>query len=396
MNCPTCNTPVADVAVYCAKCGAGVRAGATRKRPGSYAVQSSESVTQLAVVSTLMPHTTRQTGSRYRWALAVAATMVMVFTLIGSLGAAILTAALAVPLVFLLYLYDLNVWEDTPLPVVAAVIGVTGVLATIVSIVFYRTTFREELFELSGSGRLRAGLGELPIGPFLLFVLVLPLIAVIVMNLGQVWLAMRPQFDDMIDGFTFGVAAGAAYAAAETIVAYSSVFSGQFRTTQGLDTWIPIILSVMIIKSLVYATATGLAIAAFSGKGEGFDGFKPSYFVNLAISFVALVVYWAGIRLFAYADVANWWGVLWGAFILALLVLRARGVLHAALLEAALEDAVSGHRAKAAVTDDGWCPECEMPLLPDALFCVACGQSVRAASGDTRRQLRTASTGGAA
>ncbi len=396
MTCPTCHSPVPEVAVYCSKCGAAVRPGATRGRPDSYAVQSSESVRQLAFVSTLMPHTTRQTGTRYRWALALSAGLVLLFTLIGVLSAAVLAAALAVPIVFLLYLYDLNVWEDAPVPVVAGVLGITGVLGTVVSIVFYRTTFRDELYELGGSARIRAGLSELPIGPFLLFVVLLPLLAVVVMNIGPVWLAAKPRFDDMIDGFTFGVAAGAAFAAAETIVAFSSVFSGDIRTTQGLDSWIPVILTVMIVKALVYATATGIAVAAFSGRGEGYDGFKPTYYANVAFALVALVLYWGGIRLLAYTDAGLWFGFLWGSVVLALLVLRARMVLHGALLEAALEDVAKGHRSKAAVTDDGWCPECEMPLIPDALFCVACGQSVRAASGDTRRQLRSASVGGAA
>ena len=76
---------------------------------------------QLALVSTVMPHTNRVTGNRYRWALAIAVVIVAVFTLVGILSAAILAAALSVPLVYLLYIYDLNVWEDTPGPVVGLV-----------------------------------------------------------------------------------------------------------------------------------------------------------------------------------------------------------------------------------------------------------------------------------
>ena len=102
----------------------------------------------------------------------------------------------------------------------------------------------------------------------------LPIVAEVAKNLGGVLLASRPQFDDMIDGLTFGIAAGTAYAAFETIVLYSSVFtSGDFRTTDGLASWAVVVVNLMVVKSLIYGTATGIAVAAFSGKGEGYDGF---------------------------------------------------------------------------------------------------------------------------
>ncbi|HEY8218180.1 MAG TPA: zinc ribbon domain-containing protein, partial [Acidimicrobiia bacterium] len=376
MTCSQCNATLPDAALYCAKCGAPVRDAAAGRR-GSYAAQSSESVRNLALVSTVMPHTNRETGTRYRWALAVVATMVLVFTLAGILSAAVATAAVAVPLVYLLYLYDLNVWEDAPGRVVGAVIVLTGVLGALVALVFYRWVFADAFRQLAQSAGSPLGTSTLPAGPFLLFVVALPVVAAVAMNLAPLWLARRPEFDDMIDGLTFGVAAGTAFAATETIVAFSSVFSGSFRTTQGLTTWIAVIISVMIVKSLVYGTANGIAVAAFSGKGQGYDGFTREYALNLGIEVLALVAYWAGIRLLAYADYGAWFGVLWGLIVLAALLVRARRYLHTALLEAALDFARANERPTAAVTDGGDCPECEMPLVADAMFCVACGQSVR-------------------
>ena len=347
--CTRCGTRVPEAAVYCWRCGDSLLDEPVRGRRGTYAVQSTEGVLQLAFVSTLMPHTTRQTGTRYRWALLLATGLVLLFTAVGILPAAIFAAALAVPVVLLLYLYDLNVWEDTPVPVVSAVLLVTGVLAAGVSFLFYRGVLRDEFYEMSGPATLRAGLAELPVGPFLAFVVLLPFIAVVVMNVGPVYLAARPRFDDMIDGFTFGVAAGSAYAAVETIVAFWAVFSGDLRTTDGVNAWIPVILSLMIVKAMVYATATGIAVAAFSGKGEGYDGFTPSYFANVGGAVVAIVAYWGGIRLLAYADAAQWLGLLWGTVVLSLLVVRARTMLHTALLEAALE----GRRRRAPLLGGG-------------------------------------------
>jgi predicted amidophosphoribosyltransferase len=45
-------------------------------------------------------------------------------------------------------------------------------------------------------------------------------------------------------------------------------------------------------------------------------------------------------------------------------------------MEAALE---STARARSAGPNLEFCPSCEMPLLPSALFCSNCGVSVRAA-----------------
>ena len=161
------------------------------------------------------------------------------------------------------------------------------------------------------------------------------------MNLGPVFLATRPQFDDMIDGLTFGIAAGTAYAAFETIVLYSSVFtSADFRTTDGLASWAVVVVNLMVVKSLIYGTATGIAVAAFSGKGEGYDGFKTSYFMSFGLAVAANVGYWLGVRLLSYVPFGQALGLLWGFVILAVLVVRIRVMMQAALLEAAVEDAV--------------------------------------------------------
>ena len=396
MVCRHCQESLPDVAIYCSKCGKPTQEGRGARRD-AYAVQPTENVVQLALVSTVMPHTNRITGNRYRWALAIAVVIVAVFTLTGILSAAILAAALSVPLVYLLYIYDLNVWEDTPGPVVGLVVILTGLLGVLVSLVFYRWVFEDQYLELTGATGVKSGLSSLPVGPFLLFVVALPIIAEIAMNIGPVLLARLPNFDDMVDGLTFGVAAGTAFAGAETMVAYWSVFTApELHNTQGIGNWIPVILSLMIVKALVYGTATGIAVAAFSGRGEGYDGFTGHYVRELLVAMLALILYWGGVRLLAYADYGTWLGLIWGVIVLAVLVLRIRVVLHTALLEVALEDASENRRSKAAVVDGGWCPDCEMPLLPDAVFCVACGQSVRATSNQVRRELRSPGIGGAA
>ena len=49
-----------------------------------------------------------------------------------------LVAALAIPVVYVVYLYDVNLWEDEPIPVVALAFGLTGLLAALFTLLWTR------------------------------------------------------------------------------------------------------------------------------------------------------------------------------------------------------------------------------------------------------------------
>jgi len=354
-------------------------------------------VNQFALISTIMPHTNRDTADNYRWAMIISAVLIVAATALGLLPIAIAAAAFLIPLSYLVYIYDVNLWEDAPATVVVGLFLVTGALAILVSLFFFRWVFDEQFNALAASGRV--GISAMPVSALLIFAVLLPIVAEIVKNLGGVLLASRPQYDDMIDGLTFGVAAGTAYAAFETIVLYSSVFtSGDFRTTDGLASWAVVIVNLMVVKSLIYGTATGIAVAAFSGKGEGYDGFTGYYFMHFGLAVAANAAYWIGVRLLAYAPFGQTLGLLWGFVILAVLVIRIRVMMQAALLEAAVEDAVraDGLQSKRATTVDSYCPECENLLLAGSNFCMVCGTSVRSTSRQARSTTSPTTQGGAA
>ncbi|MEO8693593.1 MAG: hypothetical protein ABI658_08760 [Acidimicrobiales bacterium] len=332
---------------------------------------------QFSVVSTLMPRTTRLSDTRYRFAIVAAAVVVLGCAFAGLIAASVLAAAVSVPVIYLVYLYDVNAWEDAPVAIVAAVVGVTAVIAAVITVLLFRVVFEEKLAELTNSRMPDLGISNLSAGSLLLFAVVIPLLTLALMSIVPLVLARTPRFDDMIDGFTLGVAAGVSYAAAETIVLFASVFSGEVRTTDGLGTWFPVVVNLMVGKSLIYGTACALAIAAFSGRGDGYDGFTRHFAKNFAFGALALIAYWMGLYLFAYANFGQGIALLWALVIVAVLAIRARVVLHTAIIEAAIEDAARG-RIDRHTGSLAYCGECEMPLVPDAMFCLYCGQSVRA------------------
>lgn len=396
MPCQTCSSENPEVAAFCHKCGSSLRAGSSG-RGNTYAVSSSENVNQFALISTIMPHTNRETADNYRWAMIISSVLIIGATALGLLPIAIAAAAFLIPLAYLVYIYDINLWEDAPAPVVIGLFLVTGVLSVLVTLVFFQWVFADQLASFASGGRGRGGIGALSIPALLIFAVLLPVIAEVVKNVGGCLLARRPQFDDMIDGLTFGVAAGTAYAAFETLVVFAPVFtSGEFRTTAGLSTWIVIVVNLMVVKSLIYGTATGIAVAAFSGKGEGYDGFTGFYAKNFAFAVLMNVLYWLGVRLAAYLPAGQILGLLWGMVILGVLVIRIRVMLQAALLEAAVEAAAKSDPSKRETFVESFCPECENMLLAGSSFCIVCGTSVRSTSNQARRHMGSPTTGGVA
>ncbi len=392
MKCSTCSTENPDVAHFCHRCGSSLRPGSGRA--ATFAVQSSEGVNQFALISTIMPHTNRQTADTYRWAFIASAVLILGATFLGLLPIAIASAAFLVPLVYLVYIADMNVWEDASGKVVAGVFVVTGLLSVLVTLLFFHWIFAEQWNELLFSSA-RGGIGAMPIGSLLIFAVLLPVVAELVKNLAACVLARMPQFDDMIDGLTFGVASGTSYAAAETIVLFAPVFTAEaFRTTSGLTTWLVVVVNLMVVKSLIYGTATGISVASFSGKGEGTDGFTGVFVRGFAFAAGANVVYWLGVRLAANLPWGQAMGLLWGFIVLAVLVVRIRVVMHSALLEAAVEDAAKAG-AKRSTEVAGFCPECEHAIMPGSQFCMTCGNSVRTTSVQNRRHLGVGLDGGA-
>jgi hypothetical protein len=387
VKCPDCEAQNLDLARFCLRCGAALRIVDPRERRGSYVIHPSESVAQLALISTLLPHSNRRAANDYRWALFVSAGAILVLTLVGVAAPAVAAASFLIPVIYLVYLHDSGLWQDRSASVVTVLYGLVGLGAVLVSVIFFHgldALFFSLLSATSGRGGIRA----LPLLPLLVFGVGLPVVSEIVKQVGPILLARRPAFDDMLDGFTFGVAAGATYAGFESVVAFASLFSAErIASPEGLGAWLVVIVNLMIIKPVIYGCATGVAVAAFSGRGEGYDGFTPRYLASLLLAVGVNVAYWLGTRLFAAAPFGTALGLMWGVVVASMVLVIARATLQTALVEAALEAAATDRRSKGATIDGGFCPECESPLLADAMFCVICGSSVRATSHAGRRHV---------
>jgi RsiW-degrading membrane proteinase PrsW (M82 family) len=373
-----------------AELSAGAGAGGERRQ--SYALQPGEPVASFNLVTSLMPLASGTAPQTYRWALGLGILIPVVAGALGFLAFAFVAAAVVVPAIYVVYMYDVNQWEDQPLGVVLGAIGAAAALGVGFTFLWHAGLLGSNIsavdFDSHGAGGVRWS-------SLLVLVLLVPVVGEVLKQLGPLVLASRPAFDDMIDGLTFGVAAGAAFAAAETIVVNRGLFSSFGRIdSPDAGFWVSLILSAAVVKPIVYGAATGIAVASYSGLGAGYDGFKPGYFRGLAEALAANIVFQGGLFFASRLEGTRGAvvGLVWGALVAAALVVRLRYLLHFAVLEAALEAAAVGAEHRDTAHGTAYCPSCEMPLLHGASFCVACGTSVRAGSKVTRSRNRVDDT----
>jgi hypothetical protein len=373
MDCSRCHSSVPEVAHFCHRCGLDLVPGDQRGQ-NRYALAPDEPVASFALISTIMPREAGRHPQTYRTAFTITLVAALVAAIFGAMPIAVLIAAFAIPIVYITYLYDVNLWEDEPLPVTGLAFALTGALAVVFTLLWARW--------LPLSATLRSPDGALLSGPqwssFLILAVLVPVVGEVIRQVGPVLLARRPEFDDLMDGLTFGVVSGVAYACFDTLVRHWDLLTSGLLAPQPAQ-FASLVFLEGFIKPLIMGSATGLAVAEFSGLGKGYDGFTPRYFAAAALAVGANVLYATGVYLLGYVggpSISLALQALWGLVVLAVLILRLRTVLHTGLLEGALEAAARDGEAPG--TEMGFCGRCEMPLLPDSAFCTACGVSTRA------------------
>jgi hypothetical protein len=286
-----------------------------------------------------------------------------------------------------------NLWEDEPLPVTGLAFGLTGLL-TIVLTVLVQVVRGPSYATASLDGTVVAAP---TLGNFLLLAVLVPVVGEVIRQVGPLVLASRPEFDDLMDGLTFGVISGVSYSCFDTIVRYWDLLTGGLAERDpGL--WVSLIFLHGFVKPLLIGTATGIACAEYSGLGRGYDGFTPRYLRGLAEAIAANIAFQAGIYLFGFVGddtLSVVLSVAWGLLLLGVLILRVRSVLHTGLLEAALER--SARDGRTGVPGElEFCAACEMPLQEHAAFCNACGTAVRVHAKAHKIAVAAAAGGGAA
>ena len=144
-----------------------------------------------------------------------------------------MAAAILVPLVTVIYLYDVDVYEDEPIRVVAFTFlwgAITGALFSFAISQLFPVTAAS----LVGGSALGGGA---PPFPWVRGVIA-PILSVLIMIAGPLVLLPYKRFNDVLDGATFGVASGVAFVGAQTLVTSLSLFESGLRPVGDVLPWV--------------------------------------------------------------------------------------------------------------------------------------------------------------
>ena len=349
---------------FCGHCGAHLTTASTTRRH-AFAAVPSESVAHLSVISTLFPHLTHRRGGAFRWSLVVGSALVVLLAAMRLFAPATAVATFLLPALYLLYLYEVEVYESEPW----LVVGATMVAGAILGYAF-TATFGAATAEVALTGDTSTG--------FLLAGLVIPIAAQTLMLAGPLFLyQFRGKLREPLDGLTFGAASALGFTLASSLTALWPLIGGPLIGVGSPIDWALRLLQAGILISVINASTTGLIAAALwlhrydLRRAQG--AWYASILTTLLVALASQVL--VGTLSFLISDLVAQVVVTALAAIGLLLYLRL--VIHRALLaEGALHE----------IGPDAPCPECHR-VVPTMLFCPACGVNRSASSKHSRPQV---------
>lgn len=376
MRCWNCGQDVPEGATFCPHCGAHqLLAGQRSARPRgmrSFAAHPNEHVYHLSIVSTLSPHLDPHGAFRARWLLAVLIAVIFLIGLGRFVPLSIVLAALLLPLLYLYYFYQAQIYEDEPWTVLAATFLVGAVLGVVASLVTYRPLLAAQRHSLTGVPSA---------GYIVLAGVALPIIGQALMLAGPLLLhRIRPRFDEILDGLAFGVASGLGFAATQSLTYSWQLLIGRFQQHGPAVTWALPTIRIALLVPVLDAATTGLICAALWLRR---DRHAPRRRVgapeSLGVAVVAALLLQVLPSLLSTLVGGLIMALIWYALAVVAALLLLRRVLHVGLIE---KGRPLGHGG------DMTCPQCGH-RVGDVAFCPYCGLALHA----TTKRKRLGSAG---
>lgn len=369
--CPACGSAVPD-GTFCGCCGVELGAAPalwrTLLRPSAFAAAPGEQLAFPAFTSSLFPHLEKPSHSPFRISLLLLFAALVAFSLLGLVGPLITVAGLGVPVLFVLYLWQTDVYRDMPRHglFVSAMIGTAlgvgwtvftgGVVARAYGIPMAAGFALEQI--------LSVGLAVSLVGAFLM---TLPAIVVRL---------LRPPGRESLDGFVIGALGALTFTGASTITNFAPQFvSGLITNVNPLR---------LAVHAALYGVAAPLTAAASGGLIGILLWFRPGASARAHPGRVRAVL-----LLFSLL-VASLYGAVW-VMEAARLPQITQLVFHLVLalvamfgLRVAVQMALLREAHDPATGQPVLCVHCDR-IVPEMPFCSFCGAASRASSRLSRR-----------
>ncbi len=377
VECPVCQTEVPE-GEFCGLCGLTLKehgiSGPGWLRIKAYSASPGEHLLRPNIVSSLFPRLSPSSRMPFLLGLGVLLAALLAATLSRLPAALITVAALGLPLLFLIYLQESDVFDDVPTGTLVATAGLgigLGVGWVLLTGAVVAQAYDVGLGAgIAGSRILRDGLG-IPVANLLLM-----LAPAVVVRL------IRPGQRESLDGFAIGSLGALMFTAAAQMTRLAPQFAGgmiaKARPMSGLmvEAGIRGIAVPLMAAAVGGLIGTALWFARPANKKE-----QHRNYVRIALTVFTLVVL-TMYALLGLVDVARFPQILQLALHLAVsavAVLALRIGLQMALLHEAHDEILSDEPLL--------CTQCGH-VVPDMAFCAACGAATRASSRSSRKARR--------
>lgn len=359
ITCNQCGNQVPRMQ-FCIRCGDPLRdefaSETAREQRRRFAAAPDERVNAVALVSTLFPQLPRADMRSFRLAFAAGVAIIVGLALLGFYPVALTSAAVLVPLLMVLYLWDVDIYEDEPVWVIGATM-LWGVVSGV--------AFGWLLQQLPSA----VGFGRTDVAGTLIAGVGLPILQGALMIAGPLLLLRWKMFNDVLDGATFGAASAVTFSGTHLIVQSLPMFGAGLRPAGDPIPWIIQLLSLGVLQPVIAAGAIGALGAAI------WLHYRAPVSDRNALGPVGnpLVALLGALALLVAAGLAKTLLTLIpGTLVLAVIAIVAllwlRRALHLGLLQESRETGVRG---------DIHCPSCGL-MTPEHTFCGNCGVSLRA------------------
>jgi hypothetical protein len=376
-HCAVCDTDV-PAGAFCGFCGSDLVSqrgdGPLWLRMRSFGAAPGEHVLWPAVASSLFPHLHHRSRAPFRLGLIALLLALVVFAVLRWQAPLVAVSALGLPVLFHLYLFEIDAYTDLPrralllIAVVSACLGVgwawlTGeIVARSYTVAFGSSMdFTNPVWEA----------------------VVVPVSGVIVMVVPTAVARLsRVGTRESLDGFLIGAVAAMIFTAAATLTQLAPQFSTGLMASDR-----PI--TVLVAEAGIRGVATSLTAAAAGGmvgaalwftRSDPAHEHRGQWLASPPLALGLVLIAYAALGLTDASPIAETWQLVIHLSVAFAIVLGLRVVVHVALLRETHDP----------ITQEPLlCENCGH-VVPDMAFCPACGLATRASSRSSRAERRRA------
>lgn len=347
---------------FCLRCGfplEGAKPHEHRNRRSRYAAAPNEQAWSIHMISTLFPQLPRGEMPFFNLALVLGFASVLGLGLGGLYPIALTAAAVLVPLLVLMYLYSVDIFEDEPIRVVGLTMAWGAVAGTALGVMLQNV----------GTPLGPLGLHLLTESDVVVRGIVFPLVGLVLVLIGPLMLLRYRRFNDVLDGVTFGAATAVTLFGSQTLAQAWPLVSDGLRPPGDTSAWVFQLVVIGLLIPLVWAGAVGLLAGALwlrfraPVRDRKKLGALGSPLIALALAAVLLVAATTGLQVLERVP-----ALIWVAALAAVSVVLLRRGIHLGLLEEADEIDIGPEIV---------CVNCGR-TTPLHTFCGRCGIALRA------------------